>query len=142
MDICFHCGEEIHEDDYAQEEVVDLPTGDGWAPVHANGCPKDRLPALTLQYREAKARADLAGADVERIKCEIDLALGARALMTVGGYELRRVEGSLMRKWENRLLNDLIYALRHSDNAELAEAIVACRTEEPRRGYLRIGHTK
>ncbi len=139
MDICWHCGEDIHEDDCAQEEVVDLPTGDGWATVHANGCPKDRLPILTLQYREAKARADLAGAEVERIKCEIDRALGARALLAVGGYELRRVEGALLKKWDNRLLNDLLYALRHTGNAELAEAIAACRTEEPRRGYLRIG---
>jgi hypothetical protein len=140
MNQCFHCGEEIEPDDEAQEEVVDLPTGDGWAFVHVE-CPK-KLPALTLQYREAKARADLASAEVERVKCAIDRALGARALLAVGGYELRRVEGTLLKKWDNRLLNDLLYALRHTGNEELAEAIAACRTEEPRRGYLRIGPAK
>jgi len=136
MNQCWHCGEEIEAEDEAQEEVVDLPTG-GWAFVHVE-CPKT-LSALTLQYREAKARADLASADVERIKCAIDRALGARALLAVGGYELRRVEATLLKKWHNRLLNDLLYALRHTGNAELAEAIAACRTEEPRKGYLRIG---
>ncbi len=138
MNQCWHCGEEIEAEDEAQEMV--LTDNDHWAFVHVE-CPKT-LSALTLQYREAKARADLAGADVERIKCAIDLALGARALLAVGGYELRRVEGSLLKKWDNRLLNDLLYALRHTGNEELAEAIAACRTEEPRRGYLRIGHTK
>ncbi len=140
MNQCWHCGEDIEPDDEAEELVVDLPTGDGWAFVHVE-CPK-RLPALTLQYREAKARADLAGAEVERLKCAIDRALGARALLAVGGYELRRVEGALLKKWDNRLLNDLLYALRQTGNEELAEAIAACGTEEPRRGYLRIGHTK
>jgi len=140
MNQCWHCGEEIEPDDEAQEEVVDLPTGDGWAFVHVE-CPKT-LSVLTLQYREAKARADLASAKVERIKCEIDRALGARALLAVGGYELRRVEGSLLKKWDNRLLNDLLYALRQTGNEELAEAIAKCKVEEPRRGYLRIGPVK
>ena len=140
MNQCFHCGEEIELEDEAEELVVELPTGDGWAFVHVE-CPKT-LAALTLQYREAKAMADLASADVERIKCAIDRALGARALLAVGGYELRRVEGSLLKKWDNRLLNDLLYALRQTGNEELAEAIAKCKVEEPRRGYLRIGPVK
>ncbi len=140
MNQCWHCGEEIEAEDEAQEMVLSLPDNDHWAFVHVE-CPKT-LSVLALQYREAKAHAELAAAEVDRVKCEIDAALGARALMTVGGYELRRVEGTLLKKWDNRLLNDLLYALRHSGNAELAEAIAACRTEEPRRGYLRIGSVK
>ncbi len=59
-DTCWHCGEPVADEDYAQEEVVELPTGDGWAAVHANGCPKERLPKLVEEYREAKALLDYA----------------------------------------------------------------------------------
>ncbi len=104
-----------------------------------DSCPKARLPMLVAQYSEAKARADLAVAEVDRLKTEIDEALGQTGQLIVGGYELRRVEGTLMRKWDNRQLNDLLFALRQTENHDLAETIEACRIEEPRRGYLRIG---
>ena len=139
MNQCWHCGEEIEADDEAQEEVVDLPTG-GWAFVHVE-CPK-KLPALTLQYREAKARLEYAQGEVDRIKGAIDLALGAREGFVACGLEVRRVPGTLTKKWDNASLNALVYTLRQTDKIDLAEAIVACRFEEPRRGYLRIGPVK
>lgn len=141
-DRCWHCGEPVADEDYAQEEVIELPTGDGWAAVHANGCPKERLPKLVEEYREVKALLDYAQGEVDRVKAAIDQALGSTGQMVMGGYEIRRVEGTLMRKWDNRQLNALLYTLRQTENDELADTIEACRFEEPRRGYLRIGEVK
>ena len=138
-DTCWHCGEPVADEDYAQEDVVQLPTGDGWAAVHATGCPKERLPKLVKEYREVKAVLDDAQGEVDRVKTAIDQALGSTGQMVLGGYDLRRVEGSLQDKWNNKQLNDLVYALRLTANNELADAIAACKFEEPRRGYLRIG---
>jgi hypothetical protein len=141
-DTCWHCGEPVADEDSAQEEVVELPTGDGWAAVHANGCPKERLPKLLEEYREVKALLDYAQGEVDRVKAAIDQALGSAAQLTLGGFEIRRVDGTLMRKWDNRQLNALLYTLRQTENDELADTIEACRFEEPRRGYLRIGEVK
>ncbi len=102
-------------------------------------CPKTALPALIEEYREVKALLDNAQSEVDRVKAAIDQALGSTGQMVLGGYDLRRVEGSLQVKWNNKQLNDLVYALRLTANNELADAIAACKFEEPRRGYLRIG---
>ncbi len=102
-------------------------------------CPKAALPILIEEYREVKALLDYAQGEVDRIKTEIDQALGSATQLVLGGFEIRRVEGTLTRKWDNRRLNDLLYVLRQTDNHDLAETIEACRFEEPRRGYLRIG---
>ncbi len=102
-------------------------------------CPKAGLPSLIEDYREVKALLDYAQGEVERVKTAIDQALGSTGQMVLDGYEVRRVEGTLMRKWDNRQLNDLLYTLRQTENHDLADAIEGCRFEEPRRGYLRIG---
>ena len=107
-----------------------------------DSCPKAALPALIEEYREVKALLDYAQGEVDRVKTAIYQALGTTSQMVMGGYELRRVEGTLMRKWDNRRLNDLLFVLRQTDNHDLAETIEACRFEEPRRGYLRIGEVK
>ncbi len=79
---------------------------------------------------------------MDRVKAAIDQALGSTEQLVLGGFEIRRVEGTLTRKWDNRRLNDLLYTLRQTENDELADTIEACRFEEPRRGYLRIGEVK
>ncbi len=110
---CWHCGEE--------------------------DCPKAGLLTLVEEYREVKALLDYAQGEVDRVKAAIDQALGSATQLVLSGYEIRRVEGTLTRKWDNRRLNELLYTLRQTENDELADTIEACRFEEPRRGYPRIG---
>ncbi len=105
-------------------------------------CPKAGLPSLMEEYREVKALLDYAQGEVDRLKAAIDQALGSTDQMVMSGYEIRRVEGTMMRKWDNRSLITLLYALRQTENDELADTIEACCFEEPRRSYLRIGEVK
>ena len=107
------------------------------APAEADeSCPKAALPALIEEYREVKALLDFAQGEVDRVKAAIDQALGAATQLVLGGYEIRRVEGTVTKKWDNRSLNALLYTLRQTENDELADTIEACRFEEPRRGYV------